>query len=179
MNKDTEPKKDRDSDNNTSDDQAKVQKPLDYLKAVNDFLLQGNERSAYAVIQRAFVIYPDNIFVLSYYGFLQAIVDKKYRTGVDNCTKAIAMLKRKAGSGKEILYPFLYLNLGRAYMAAGKRKYAVDAFNRGLQYDPKDTAIHKVLQQIGTRKSPVINFLDRSNPINKYLGKIRTRKTAK
>ena len=166
------------NEGNSLDDQVKALRPIEYIRTVNAYLLKGNKRSAYAVVQRAFVMHPEDTFILSYYGFLQAVVDKKYRSGVDNCTKAIAMLKRKTSPGKEILYPLLYLNLGRAYMAAGKKKHAVVAFNQGLHHDAEYSAIRKELQKLGMRKRLAISFLDRSNPVNKYLGKVLNRKSA-
>jgi len=157
------------------EDPARNLKPVEYLRALNVCLAKGDKKNAYTVAQQAFVMYPEDPFILSHYGCLQAGIDKKFRSGVDNCTKAIAMLKRKTGAGKEMLYPVMYLNLGRAYVAAGKKQHAVVAFKQGLQYDPEYTAIRKELQKFGIRKKPPVSFLDRSNIVNKYLGKILKR----
>ena len=158
---------------------ARGLKPIEYIRAMTDYLKKGNERSAYDVVKGAIFVYPQDILVLSYHGCLQAIVEKKYRKGVEDCNKALQILERKEESGSEVLYPLLYLNLGKAYVAAGKRKEAIDAFHLGLHYDRHYTAIHDIMQKIGTRKKPVIPFLDRSNLLNIYLGKIRSRKSAK
>ncbi len=161
---------------NPHDEQVREMKPVEYIRTVNAYLLKGKHKSAYAVIQRAVVMCPDDPFILSFYGSLQASVDKKHRSGVDNCTKAISMVQKNAGVvGKELLFPVLYLNLGKAYVAAGKKKNAVTAFSQGLRYDPQHTAINKELKKLGTRKRPVVSFLDRSNPVNKYLGKALNR----
>lgn len=146
-------------------------KPIEYLRTINGYLSKGNKRSAYAVVQRATIIYPEDPFILSFYGFLQAALDRKYRSGVDNCAKAIALLKRKTAAGKETMYPLLYLNLGRAYLAASKKQNAIVAFTQGLQYDPEHATLKKELKQLGTRRKPPVSFLGRSNPINKALGK--------
>jgi Tfp pilus assembly protein PilF len=78
-----------------------------------------------------------------------------------------------------MVFPVLYLNLGKAYVAAGKKKNAVTAFNQGLHYDPQHAAIRKELKKLGARKKPPVSFLDRSNPINKYLGKVLNPKKQK
>jgi len=146
-------------------------KPADYLRAVKSHLRSGKYKDAFRVLQQATVMYPDDPVILSYYGCLQALVDKKYRSGVDTCKKAITLLKKKKSSfGEEVLYPVFYLNLGRAYIAAGKKKDAIDAFEKGLQYDYGNNDLKKELRRMGLRKKPLVPFLARSNPINKYIG---------
>jgi tetratricopeptide (TPR) repeat protein len=151
----------------------------DYMRVVNAHLLKGNYRDAYAILRQAVVLHPDDPFILSYYGSLQAVVDKKYRSGVDACERALVLLKKKALIGEDVLYPVFYLNLGRAYRAAGKRANAIDAFYMGLQYDHDNGAILKELQGMGMRGNPPVPFLARSNPINKYLGMILHRRRRK
>ncbi len=172
-----EPKRTKDAAGDDPNERVRELKPIEYIRTVNGYLLKGNQKSAYAVIQRAMVMCPDDPFVISFYGSLQASVDKKHRSGVDNCTKAISMVQKNAGVvGKELLFPVLYLNLGKAYVAAGKKRNAVAAFYQGLHYDPLHTAIKKELRNLGARKKPIVSFLDRSNPVNKYLGKALNRK---
>jgi tetratricopeptide (TPR) repeat protein len=144
--------------------------PIDYIRVVNFHLTRGNQQEAYAVLKQAAVFYPDDPFILSYYGSLQASVDKKYRSGIENCTRAIALYKKRALAGDVERYAVLYLNLGRVYLAAEKKQDAISAFKKGLQYDHKYTAIMKKLQKLGARGRPAVSFLDRSNPINKFLG---------
>jgi tetratricopeptide (TPR) repeat protein len=144
--------------------------PADYLRLVKAHLRNGKQKDAFRVLQQGSVMYPDDPVILSYYGCLQALVDKKHRSGVDTCKKAIILLKKKRSSGEEVLYPIFYLNLGRAYIAAGKKKDAIDAFEKGLQYDYGNSDLKKELRGLGTRKKPLVPFLDRSNPINKYIG---------
>ncbi|MFA5073326.1 MAG: hypothetical protein WC539_05455 [Nitrospirota bacterium] len=154
-------------------------KPIEYIRTINGYLLKADRRSAYAVAQQAMILYPDEPFILSLYGSLQAVLDKKYRSGVDNCTKALSLLKRKKGTGKEMLYPVLYLNLGRAYSAAGKKRNALTAFKQGLVYDHEHAGLLKEVKKMGTRKTPPLSFLDRSNPVNKLLGKMLGKKKPK
>jgi tetratricopeptide (TPR) repeat protein len=147
-------------------------KPSDYLRAVRSHFRSGKLKEAYGLLLQATVQYPDDPLILSYFGCLQAIVDKKYRSGVETCKRAILLLKKQQTFSEEVLYPVFYLNLGRAYVAAGKKKDAIDSFKKGLRYDNGNSDLKKELQRLGVRKQPPVPFLDRSNPINKYIGMI-------
>jgi tetratricopeptide (TPR) repeat protein len=147
-------------------------KPNDYLRAVRSHFRNGKQKEAYGLLLQATLQYPDDPLILSYFGCLEAIVDKKYRSGVEACKRAILLLKKKETFSEEILYPVFYLNLGRAYVAAGKKKDAIDSFKKGLRYDSGNSDLKKELQRLGVRKQAPVPFLDRSNPINKYIGLI-------
>ncbi len=147
-------------------------KPVDYLRAVKAHLRSGKQKDAFRLLQQGAVRFPNDPLILSYYGCLQAIVDKKYRSGVETCRKAIAQLKKAETFGEELLYPVFYLNLGRAYVAAAKKKDAIEAFNKGLEYDNTNRDLLQELRSLGLRKKPLVPFLDRSNLINKYIGMI-------
>lgn len=147
-------------------------KPSEYLRAVRAHLRSGKHKDAYSLLLQASVRYPEDPLILSYYGCLQALVDKKYRSGVETCKRAILLLKKQGSFSEEVLYPVFYLNLGRAYVAAGKKKDAIDAYKKGLRYDNGNSDLKKELQGLGVRKQPPVPFLDRSNPINKYIGMI-------
>jgi len=147
-------------------------KPSEYLRAVRSHLRNGKHKEAYSLLLQASVQHPEDPLILSYYGCLQALVDKKYRGGVENCKRAILLLKKQSTFGEEVLYPVFYLNLGRAYAAAGKKKDAIDAFRKGLRYDNGNNDLARELHGLGVRKPPPVPFLDRSNPINKYIGMI-------
>lgn len=146
-------------------------KPAEYLRAVKAHLRSGRQKPAYTVLQEAVALYPKNPLILSYYGCLQALVDRKHVSGAETCRKAIALFQAKESFGEDVFYyPVLYLNLGRAYLSGGKRKHAIDAFNRGLKYDNSHPDIKSELRRLGIRKRPPVPFLGRSNPINKYIG---------
>jgi len=144
----------------------------DYLRAVKSRLKSGNQKVAFELLQQAAIQFPNDPFILTYYGCLLAIVDKKYRSGVETCRKAIALLKKASTFGEEMLYPVFYLNLGRAYLAAGKKDDAISAFKKGLQFDSRSGELVKELRALGIRKPPPVPFLDRTNLINKYIGKL-------
>jgi tetratricopeptide (TPR) repeat protein len=159
------------SEHASSDDVVEI-KPGDYLRAVKAHLRKGAQKDAFGLLQQAALQYPEDPFILSYYGCLQALVDRKYRAGVDNCKKALSLLNKGSSFGEEMFYPVFYLNLGRAYVAAGKKNDALDAFRKGLKYDNGNSDILKEMRGLGVRKQALVPFLDRSNPINKYIGMI-------
>jgi tetratricopeptide (TPR) repeat protein len=147
-------------------------KPGDYMRAVKAHLRKGDQKAAFDLLQQAILLYPDDPLLLSYYGYLLAKEKRKYRDGVDNCKQAIELLKKKSSYGEETLYPVLNLNLGKAYLAARRKKEALEIFHAGLQYDNGHSVIMKELRALGMRKNAIVPFLDRSNPINKYIGLI-------
>lgn len=144
--------------------------PADYIEGVKILLMRKNQKNALELMRDASEHYPEDPFILSYYGCLEAIANKKYKFGIDTCDRAIKTLKDKVPFGEEFFYPVLYLNLGRAYLAAGKKKNALDAFNKGFEMDRENRDLLTELRRLGIRKKPAVSFLGRSNPINKYIG---------
>lgn len=68
-----------------------------------------------------------------------------------------------------------YLNLGRIHLLTGNKKEAFRMFRRGLSFAKDHPAIVRELRQLGFRKRPLLPFLSRENPLNKYLGKALAR----
>lgn len=62
-----------------------------------------------------------------------------------------------------------YLNLGRVLLLAERRSEAIHAFRQGLLYE-SNPRIRAELHRLGLRKPPVLGFLKREHPLNKYLG---------
>lgn len=144
----------------------------DYLGEVKELLRVKNKRKALRVLDDALEHYPDDPFLLSYYGCLDAIANKNYKDGIETCLTAIGNLKEKVAFGEEFFYPVFYLNLGRAYLAAGKKKEAIDAFNKGIKMDAENKDLLWEIRKLGIRRTPPVPFLKRSNPINKYIGRM-------
>lgn len=144
----------------------------DYLDEVRDRLKIKNKRGALRLLSEALEKYPGDPFLLSYYGCLEAIANKNYKYGIDTCLMAIENLKKKVPFGEEFFYPVFYLNLGRAYFAAGRKKEAVEAFNKGIKVDGENRDLLWELRKLGMRRKPPVPFLKRSNPINKYMGRL-------
>ncbi len=148
-----------------------------YLKAARTELRSGRLREAYYVMSAACASYPDHPLILSYFGWLQAVVEKRPRSGVTYCRRAVANFRTADPQIAGTVYPVLYLNLGRTLLLSGRKKEAVDTFGKGLIYDRSHRDLRKEISALGIRKRPVFPFLSRSNPINKLFGKLRSGRT--
>jgi len=148
----------------------KIKTASDYLDEVKNFLRTKNKRGALRVLHEALEHYPDDPFILSYYGCLEAVANKNYTLGIETCEMALESLKKGVPFGQEFFYPVFYLNLGRAYLAAGKKEEALSTFNKGIQIDREDKDLAWEIKKLGTRRKPAVPFIKRSNPINKYIG---------
>ncbi len=146
-------------------------KPAEYFRQAKAHLRAGKQKEAFETLQQSILHFPNEPVLLSYYGCLLVLVEKKYRMGIETCLKALEKLRIDGSYDEEVFYPIFYYNLGRAYSAAGKRKEALDALKKGLSYDRWHNDIMKELRSMGMRrKKPPIPFLDRSNPLNRYIG---------
>ncbi len=65
--------------------------------------------------------------------------------------------------------PLHFLYLGRVHLLAGRKKDAIRIFKMGLRFGRCPDIVAE-LNRLGMRRQPVLPFLARSNPINKYLG---------
>jgi hypothetical protein len=144
--------------------------PSEYLDDVKKLLEANNNKGALKMLGKALAEHPYNPFLLSYFGCLEAIVNKNYDRGVDICKDAIEIFKQEVPFGQDFFYPVFYLNLGRAYLAAGNKENASEAFKKGLEADPENSDLTWEAKKLGMRRRPVIPFLTRSNPMNKYMG---------
>jgi tetratricopeptide (TPR) repeat protein len=153
-----------------------------YARKVQALLLKDRQGEAFKLLLDGLEMYAEDPFLLSYYGYLKACVERRYRNGIEDCTRALSLFQRKMlrdeVDGAESTKSVLYLNLGKAYLAAGKRKFAFEAFQKGIQSDKRNTELLSELQKMGIRKLPPLPFLNRSNPVNAFLGKM-LHKTAK
>ena len=73
---------------------------------------------------------------------------------------------------KEPKNPEHFLRLGTVYLIAGRKKEAIRIFHLGLRVG-RHPGITRTLHALGRREKPMLPFLSRTNPLNKYLGKIR------
>jgi len=150
--------------------------PEGYLRKAKALLAKGRRGDAYELLRPAVVQYAEDSFLLSYFGYLTAFLDGRYRNGIESCKLAIVLFEKKMLRGEEDveerLKAVLYLNLGRAYLAGGKKKDAFDTLQKGLRFDKQNRDILEELERLGIRKYIPVSFLDRSNPINALLGKM-------
>lgn len=100
---------------------------------------------------------------LSLYALALARHTGNIRTAVALCQEAVKMEPKN---------PDHFLRLGNIYLLAGRKKEAIRSLQLGLRVG-KSPAITRLLQALGHRERPVLPFLSRGNPLNKYLGKLR------
>ncbi|WP_246014674.1 tetratricopeptide repeat protein [Geomonas oryzae] len=117
------------------------------------------QRYLYAALERLRT--PEH---LSLYALASAQATGNVKSAVAWCQEAIKMEPRNSNH---------FLRLGTVYLAAGRKKEAIRALHLGLRVG-KNPAITKLLQTLGQRERPVLPFLSRGNPLNKYLGKMRS-----
>jgi Flp pilus assembly protein TadD len=127
---------------------------------------RGEAVEAHALFERAHRRAPADARVMSWYGLTLVLVEKNSNLGVNYCDQALRL------AGPE---PELFLNLARAHLALGQRERAVKAIARGLSAAPLDPALKAAKASMGWRRRPVFPCLHRSNPINRWLGKLRYR----
>lgn len=99
-------------------------------------------------------------------GYGIARFEKRYREGLSLCEYAVKV---------DICEPEAYLNLARVQLLLGKRRQALGVLNRGLALAPESSLLTALRADLGVRRAPVISFLDRSNALNRWLGRWRHR----
>lgn len=144
----------------------------EYISAVETIMQDKKPKEAFALLTKALEQYPNNPFIFSYHGYLDTVVNRNFSRGIKTCREAFTILKEQVPFGEEFLYPVLYLNLGKAYLAAGKKKEAHTSFMRGLAVDAEHRELRRELKKLGKRKNLPLPFFERSNPLNKFLGRI-------
>jgi len=155
-------------------EESKPQKSkAEYAEAIRLDLKGGNKKAALGSAREALVNFPSDPFFLSYVGYLTAIVEDKSREGAIMCEEAIYILRKSNSTDMAFFFPLFYLHLGKVHMKADRKEPAINAFQEGLKFDSRNRELLFEIKAIGSRKTPVIPFLGRSNPINKYLGKLR------
>lgn len=100
---------------------------------------------------------------LSLLGALMAKSGGNLKKAEKLCKEAIELDKNN---------PEHYLNLAHVYIKRKWQSKIVETLRAGIEVDPENREIVRLLNQYCTRKKPPIPFLRRSNPINKLLGKI-------
>lgn len=144
----------------------------DYLIEIRKLIEKKEFELALSLAEEKLEVQPKDPFLLSYVGYLGCAARKDYRNGIQTCKNAIDILKRRMPFGQDYFYPIFYVNLGKAYLAAGRRKDAVETFRKGLAMDRENKELISILEGLGLRREPLVPFLERSNAVNKYLGRM-------
>jgi tetratricopeptide (TPR) repeat protein len=108
---------------------------------------------------------------LSHYGLCLALIERKYKSAIALCQRAIAL---------QFYNSVHYANATKVFLAAGNRKRAVEVLEQGLKRLPKDPILVTLRERIGWRRGNIIPFLSRDNTVNVFLGRRRaqSRRTA-
>ncbi len=88
----------------------------------------------------------------------------KLKEAVETCRHALSLEPSSLDS---------HLNMARIYLRADSRKKAIEVLDRGLAISPRNRELLVLREQLGRRRTPVVGFLSRDNPINVALGKMR------
>jgi tetratricopeptide (TPR) repeat protein len=102
---------------------------------------------------------------LSYYGLSLAHAGLSHKVAIEACGSAAARQRND---------PILFLNLGRVYRLSGKTTLAMKAFESGLTISPDNAMLQRELGLLDRRSRPVLAFMSRSHPLNRWLGRMRT-----
>ena len=151
----------------------------EYADEIRKNLKIRKKQAALEVSRDALKSFPSDPFFLSYCGFLIAEAENNPKTGIVLCEEAINELKGTLSEDMIFFRPLFYRHLGKAYLKAGKKPAALQAFQDGLVFDPKNRDLLAEVKRLGSRKGPVLSFLERSHPVNIFLGKLRHKLTAK
>jgi Flp pilus assembly protein TadD len=117
-------------------------------------------------MRRAVDLDKNNPYYLSYLGVVLARSEKKWGEAERLCDSAVRMKRNQAQ---------LYLNLADVYKTAGRPDDAVEALQAGLKFARRDIRLTIAMNRLVPRRTPVIPFLKRTNPLNRSLGRIRHR----
>lgn len=128
---------------------------------------KGRVEEAHGSFQKAHRLRPSDPRCLAWFGLTLIRVERNNNLGVRYCEEAV----RGLGAG----LPLTWLCLGRAFMALGYRDRAIRALQRGLDVDPAQLDLVEEIARLGVRRRPVLPFLPRSNPLNRALGRLRSR----
>lgn len=134
------------------------------LEEISQYIVEKDYAAALEAVQQV-PLSARTPFVLSANALCLAEVKGSYKIAVNLCHEAIK---------KDPKNPEHYYRQGRILLLAGRRKDAIWVFRMGLRHG-RQKEILEILASLGIRRPPPINFLQRSNPLNKYLGIILAR----
>src|SRR5579864_7405977 len=128
------------------------------------FLRDRHADKALPHMRRAVELEKSNPYYMSYLGVVLARSEGKWGEAERLCDSAVRMKRNQAQ---------LYLNLAEVYATAGRREDAVEALQSGLKYARRDVRLTIAMNRLVERRSPVLTFLTRQNPLNRQLGMLR------
>ena len=127
---------------------------------------RGDRGAAHEAYRAAQQLDGNNPQVLSRLGLTLTVVARDEYKGVAFCEEAV----RRGAVDADALY-----RLAVVYETTHQKERAIRAVRQGLNIDTHHPGLVGMIARLGVRRPPVISFLHRSNPINKYLGLLRHR----
>ena len=131
-----------------------------------DHLERGEVQPALEHFRTAHQVDRTNPRYRSFYGLGLALVERRFDRALELCRSA---------AKEEFFNPELYHNLARVHMAFGFKSEAIRYLRRGLMIDPANAGLASDLERLGRRRMPVLQFLPRNHPVNRWLGRMRVR----
>lgn len=98
----------------------------------------------------------------TYLAFCQAKGEGRLSAAIQTCRESI---RREPNNSLH------FLMLGRILLLAGEKDKAVKAFRQGLKTSPNPKIITE-LKTLGLRKPTIFKNLERSHPLNRYVGRL-------
>jgi Flp pilus assembly protein TadD len=126
----------------------------------------GYPQKALTELRRCVELESANPYYLSFLGLAIARSEKKWAEATKLCETAL-QFKRKELQ--------LHLNLAEVYVLSGERENAIVTLDQALESFGPNARLVKARSRIEKRRAPILPFLDRQNPLNKSLGKLRHR----
>ncbi len=144
-----------------------------YAQEIRAYQTGGDNKAALRTAREALESFPSDPFFLSHCGCLTSIVENRSSEGTRLCDEAIKILRKSKSTDIAFFLPLFYLHLGKTYLKSNRKRVAMEAFQEGLKFDSTNGELLSEIKRLGIRKRPAIPFLDRSNPLNKFVGKFR------
>jgi Flp pilus assembly protein TadD len=129
-------------------------------------LQEGDATSALEHFRAAHRLDPHSPRTRSFYGLCLGLAERRFDRALELCRSA---------AKEEFFNPTLYRNLAHVHLAFGFKAEGIRYLRRGLMIDPDDGSIRGDVEELGQRRPPVLGFLRRRNPLNRLLGRVRSR----
>ena len=149
-------------------DQQSTETPTPLVRSANeafdwgfDLFASGDWAAAQVHFQMAVDADPEHARARSFLGVCLAVCERRFEEAVALCTSA---------SKQEFFNPEVYLNLARVHLHFGFKAEGRRFLLRGQMIDPGNEAIAVELARLGHRIEPVLRFLPRGHPVNRWLG---------
>lgn len=126
----------------------------------------GDVLEALALLERAHKADPDDAGVCSWLGVLLAHERGQTKRGLELCSQALT---------RDPSCPSHYYHLAKVQLRAGDKASAIDVLRDGMRLHPEDELLKGALVSLGIRKPPPFKGLERSHPLNKYMGLLLAR----